>query len=162
MLQYCLALPNDLCIKFWKKIRREWQFKRQTPVYPSGPRVTDYQTACDIVVAFRHRPFKTVQSAATEIGISPCTVAKRLASNRCESVPIGRKAKAHIAAQAQPTSLGSGVHLYVRWIQRQLENALFSDVASFDVNFRDHKLRWYMKKNKQLEPEMIIEKTNRG
>ena len=44
------------------------------------PRVTDNQTDCDVVVAFRNRPFKTVQSAATDLGISRRTVSTRLAS----------------------------------------------------------------------------------
>ena len=72
------GIPNKVCITFGKKYEESDSLKDRPR---SGcPRVTDNQTDCDVVVAFRNRPFKTVQSAATDLGISRRTVSRRLAS----------------------------------------------------------------------------------
>ena len=123
------------------------------------PRVTDNQTDCDIVVAFRNRPFKTAQSAATDLGISRRTVSRRLASAGLKAYRPAIKPK--LTEQHKLNRL-HWAHEHVRWTHTQWENVLFCDEASFDVNISDHKRRCYRMKNERFKPEMILEKTNRG
>ena len=43
-----------------------------------------------------------------------------------------------------------------------VENVLFNDMATFEVDAPDHKICCYWKKNERFETQMILEKTNRG
>ena len=86
------------------------------------PRVIDNQPDCDIVVAFRHRPFKTVQSAATDLGISRRTVARKLASAGLKAYQPTINPK--LTEQHKLNRL-HWAYEHVRWTHTQWKNVLF-------------------------------------
>ena len=123
------------------------------------PRVTDVETDTQIVVNFRDHPFKTVRSAAIETNVSECTMVRRLA---CAGVKACRPAvKSMLNAQHKLNRM-IWAQEHVRWTREQWASVLLSDEATFEVGETGHNVRCYRKSNERYEPNMILEKKNRG
>ena len=51
---------------------------------------------------------------------------------------------------------------HLRWTREQWASVLFSDEAIFEVWATSHNVRCYQNSNERYEPNMILEKKNRG